>query len=79
MRLLVLVNSRIENSDKIYFFGSKIYLPVLNRSGDGLLFVVNTLPNDYPALFHITKDILNDPHTKCRASRATILSGRGYP
>jgi hypothetical protein len=77
MRLLVLVNSWIENSDKIYFFSLKIYLPVLNRSGDGLLFVVNTLPNDYPALFHITKDILNDPHTKCRASRATIPSGRG--
>jgi hypothetical protein len=50
MRLLVLVNSRIEHSDKIYFSGLKIYLPVLNRSGDGLLFVVNTLPNGYPAV-----------------------------
>ena len=77
MRLLVLVNSWIENLDKIYFFSLKIYLPVLNRSGDGLLFVVNTLPNGYPALFHITKDILNDPYTKCRAFRATMPSGRG--
>jgi len=79
MRLLVLVNSWIENSDKFYFFSLKIYLPVLNRSGDGLLFVVNTLPNDYPAFFHIPKDILDDPHTKCRDSRTRIRSRRGYP